>query len=66
MRLSTVLEDEVTDSNGSLTIKRVPLDCQPTRRTIVALEHEISAHISANENMTTRSMLAASKRSMRH
>lgn len=65
MRLSTVLADEVADSHGSLTIKRVPLNRQPSRHTVAALEHEIFAHARANEAVTTKSMLAASGRSMR-
>lgn len=49
MRLGILLEDEVKRSNGKLKIKRVSLEQQPSRKTIINCEREIKAqcdHIS--------------------
>lgn len=50
-------------SGGCARLVKVPASRRPTAKTLKKLEREISAQVSANETMRSRSMQNASKMS---
>lgn len=65
MDLNKIMENEMARSGGSARVVKVP-DCRrPTATSLKKLGREISSQINANETMRTRSLLNASKASVR-
>lgn len=63
MSISRILSKEMQKSGGCARLVKVPADRRPTSETLKKLEREISAQVSANEAMRSRSMQNASKMS---
>jgi hypothetical protein len=64
MKLSRMIANEMNKSNGQVTIVRVPDDKRPTTMSLKKLDREIAAQVSANEAMSNRSVLYASRTSL--
>lgn len=65
LSISRILHKEMEKSNGQAKLVKVPASRRPTAESLRKLEREISAQISANEAMRSRSMQNASKMSGR-
>lgn len=65
MSISRILKKEMEKSGGKAKVVKVPADRRPTAESLRELEREISAQISANEAMRSRSMHNASRMSGR-
>ncbi len=65
MNIRKILSKEMSKSGGSARLVKVPANRRPTAETLEKFEREISAQISANEAMRSRSMHKASKESRR-
>ena len=63
MSISRILSKEMNKSGGCARLVKVPASRRPTAKTLKKLESEISAQVSANETMRSRSMQNASKMS---
>lgn len=63
MSISRILSKEMNKSGGCARLVKVPANRRPTSETLKKLEREISAQVSANEAMRSRSMQNASKKS---
>ena len=63
MSISKILSKEMKESGGRARLVKVPADRRPTFETLKKLDREISAQVSANEAMRSRSMQNASKMS---
>ena len=63
MSISRILSKEMNKSGGWARLVKVPASRRPTAKTLKKLEREISAQVSANETMRSRSMQNASKMS---
>lgn len=61
MRISKVIEKEMQKSGGRVRVIKVPAERRPTAAALKKLEREIASQVSANEAMSNRSMLYASK-----
>lgn len=61
MSISRILGKEMSRSGGSARLVKVPADRRPTAETLKKLEREISAQVSANEAMRSRSVQNASR-----
>ncbi len=61
MRISRVIEREMQKSNGRVRVVKVPANRRPTASALTKLEREIASQVSANEAMSNRSMLYASR-----
>ena len=61
MRLSRVIEREMEKSGGRVRVVKVPARKKPTASALTKLEREIASQVSANEAMSNRSMLYASR-----
>jgi len=59
MSISSILSKEMNKSGGSAKLVKVPANRRPTAESLKNLEQEISAQISANEVMRSRSMQKA-------
>lgn len=59
------MRKEMEKSGGQARVVPVPGDRCPTPESLRSLEYEIASQISANEAMRNRSMLNATKRSVR-
>ncbi len=65
MSISRILTKEMEKSGGKAKLVKVPASKRPTAESLRKLEREISAQISANEAMRSRSMQNASRMSGR-
>ena len=65
MNLSRMIAREMNKGSGQIKIKRVPASKRPTAASLRRLDREIAAQVSANEAMSNRSVLLASKTSLR-
>lgn len=65
MSISRILNKEMNKSGGSARLVKVPADRRPTAESLKKLEREISAQITANEAMRSRSIYNAGKVSKR-
>lgn len=65
MNLSRMIAREMNKGTGQIKIKRVPANKKPTAASLRKLDREIAAQVSANEAMSNRSVLLASKTSLR-
>ena len=63
MSISRILSKEMQKSDGQARLVKVSSDRRPTSETLRKLKREISAQVSANEIMRSRSMQNASKMS---
>ncbi len=63
MSISRILNKEMQKSGGCARLVKVPANRRPTSETLKKLEREVSAQVSANEAMRSRSMQNASKMS---
>lgn len=61
MKISQVIEKEMQKSGGRVNVSKVPINKRPTASSLAKLEREIASEVSANEAMSNRSMLYASK-----
>ena len=61
MNISEVLSKELGKSDGAARLVKVPENRRPTASTMKDFETEVSAQVSANEAMRSRSMQNASK-----
>ena len=61
MNISRMIEKEMDKSGGRVRIVKVPASKRPTAESLKKLDREIAAQVSANEAMSNRSMLYASK-----
>ena len=61
MNFSRMLRKEMQKGNGQIEIIKVPANKRPTAASLKKLDREISAQVSANEAMSNRSVLLASK-----
>lgn len=61
MRISRVIEKEMQKSGGRVKVVKVPANRRPTASALTRLEREIASQVSANEAMSNRSMLYASR-----
>lgn len=61
MKISRVIEKEMQKSGGSVNIVKVPASKRPTASALKKLESEIASQVGANEAMSNRSMLYASR-----
>lgn len=59
MRLSIVLKDEVQKSNGIMSIKKVPIEKQPSSKTIINCSEEIESRSAQISDCLYRSMYEA-------
>lgn len=65
MRISKIIVREMNNSAGHVKIVKVPDSKRPTAASLRKLDREIAAQVSENEAMSTRSVLYASKMSVR-
>jgi len=65
MSVREMLKREMAASGGRARLVKVPDRRRPTVESLVKLEREINAQVTANEVMRDRSMQNASKRSCR-
>lgn len=61
MKINRMIEKQMSKSNGQVRIVKIPASEKPTAESLKKLDREIAAQISANEAMSNRSMLFASK-----
>lgn len=61
MKISKVIEKEMQKSGGQVNVVKVPVSKRPTASALTKLEREIASQVSANEAMSNRSMLYASR-----
>lgn len=61
MKINRMIEREMSKSAGRVKIIEVPDSKKPTADSLKKLDREIAAQVSANEAMSNRSMLFASK-----
>lgn len=61
MNMSKVLKGALERNGGGAELVRVPNDRRPTAEGLRKLEREISAQITANEVMRSKSMQRASR-----
>lgn len=64
MKLDRMIAREINKSNGQIKIVKVPAEKRPKAEDLKKLDCEIRAQVSANEAMSSRSMLYASKTSI--
>lgn len=65
MKISRMIAREMEKSNGKIRIVKVPESKRPTAASLKELDREIAAQVSANEAMSNRSVLLASKTALR-
>lgn len=63
MSIERILAKQMEKSGGKARLVKVPSARRPTAETLIKLEREIAAQVSANDVMRSRSMQSASKRS---
>lgn len=61
MKISKVIEKEMQKSGGQVKVVKVPVSKRPTASALTKLEREIASQVNANEAMSNRSMLYASR-----
>lgn len=61
MKINRMIEKQMSKSKGQVRIVKIPADEKPTAESLKKLDREIAAQVSANEAMSNRSMLYASK-----
>lgn len=61
MKMSRVIAKEMQKSGGRVRVVKVPASKRPTASALTKLEREIASQVSANEAMSNRSMLYASR-----
>lgn len=61
MKISKVIEKEMQKSGGQVKVVKVPVSKRPTTSALTKLEREIASQVNANEAMSNRSMLYASR-----
>lgn len=61
MKINRMISKQMSKSAGQVTIVKVPDSKRPTAASLKKLDREIAAQVSANEAMSNRSMLYASK-----
>lgn len=61
MKISKVIEKEMQKSGGQVNVVKVPVSKRPTASALTKLEREIASQVNANEAMSNRSMLYASR-----
>lgn len=65
MKGTSMIEREMRRSGGYVKIVDVPASMRPTKASLKKLDREIAAQVRANEAMSTRSILYASKASLK-
>ncbi len=65
MNLRRMIAREMEKGNGQIEIVKVPANKRPTAASLKKLDREIAAQVSANEAMSNRSVLLASRTSLR-
>lgn len=61
MNISRMISKQMNKSAGQVKIVKVPVSKRPSVESLKKLDREIAAQVSANEAMSNRSMLYASK-----
>lgn len=65
MKVSSMIEREMSRSGGRVKIVEVPASMRPTKASLKKLDREISVQVRSNEAMSTRSFLYASQSSLK-
>ena len=65
MKGTSMIEREMRRSGGCVKIVDVPASMRPTKASLKKLDREIAAQVRANEAMSTRSIMSASKASLK-
>ncbi len=65
MNISRIIAKEMEKSAGKVRIVKVPSNRKPTAESLLKLEREISAQISANEVMRSNSLHKAAQMTLR-
>lgn len=61
MKINRMIKNEMNKSGGRVRIVQVPMEKRPTGESVKRIDREIAAQVSANEAMSNRSMLYASR-----
>lgn len=65
MMINRMILAQMNKSNGQVKIVKVPASKRLSAKSLKKLDSEIAAHVSANEAMSNRSMVYASKLSLK-
>ena len=65
MKICRMISKQMSKSAGGVTIIKVPASKRPTAESLRKLDQEISAQVNANEAMSNRSMIFASRLSVK-
>lgn len=61
MRISRVIAKEMRKSGGQVSVEKIPIRNRPDSASLQKLEREIASQVNANEAMSNRSMLYATR-----